>query len=891
MKTEQLASAPALDQFDAVLFLTWSDWTTERRSNRYHYATRFARHIPVIFLQNQRLVGKDFQAANAGLAGIDLINVSAPISPRQTESILELLRHRGIKCPLLWIYDSLHYERLISALPRSLRVYHATEDYFTPSSAMSTSAVITESVRRLTAEIDLVVAVTEPVLAELRSNCGYRGPAVVAENGCDFEFFAELDDSANCTQAEGERAPVVIYQGALNARLDYELLHALAVLLPEYEFRFAGPCLESVGLSRLRKRENVRLLGPMNPKDFAGEMLRASVGIIPFVQDEWIRNSLPLKTFEYIACGLPVVSVPIDPLARHAVHSGVLRFARSAAEFAEAITRMSSLRDDPALLCQRRELARENSYDSRFTTVAAELNALSRRARGSTVPLNVALLFDPASCHVGTVSEHIRAFRRYSAHDFTFVPATNVSGATSTIETFGSIDFSLFDVVIVHYSIRVSLPHHLVENFAIALESFHGLKVLFIQDEYEAVECARTWMDRLGFDLVYTCVPLEQREAVYPAYRFPATDFLPTLTGYVPEAAGIDRFVTSLAERSKAIAYRGRRLPEIYGQLGHEKYVIGTEVKRLSEAMGLPVDISCEAEARIYGDAWYEFLGSARATLGTESGSNVFDFDGSLSQQIARIKERNPKVSFTEVWNTVLREHDGKIRMNQVSPKIFEAIRLHTALILFEGDYSGVVEPNRHYIALKKDFSNFEEVVRKLQNDDLIHSMTERAYSEVIVSGRYSYRAFVECVDEDLRARCLRRVPRRPMYGAVYVVSDAGVVSPCLPAIPLGLAGAADVLDGKESFQGIQQKLLQSLADKSDPGAGSPTESAAQRAESRAAVLRMGKQLLLRYGAPSLRRVHAAVAQQPMANRLARIVYSKVPLSVRSRIWKIVKGG
>jgi len=889
MNTLDSNATTSLIEFDAVLFLTWSDWQTEPRSNRYHYASRFARHVPVLFIQNQREVSKNIIVTASELDHVDLVSVSAPVQSNQTQAILELLRHRGIKCPLLWIYDSINYDDLIAAMPRSLRVYHATEDYFTPSAAMRTTPVVPESIRRLTGKLDLIVAVTELVLSEIRRNCGYKGPALVAPNGCDFEFFAGLGDPANTLPPE--RGRVVIYQGAVNARLDYDLLHAIALLLPDYELRFVGRCVESPGTGRLRQLRNVRILGSMAPEDFGSEMYRASVGIIPFIQDAWIRNSLPLKTFEYVACGLPVVSVPIEALAQHAADERIVKFACTAAEFADAIRSVSVSRHDPALVRKRSELARENSYDRRFECVIDELKSVSRRACDSVVPLNVALLFDPASCHVGTVGEHLRAFQRYSAHDVTFLPATNLWGVTSAIGTVGAIDLSVFDVVIVHYSIRVSRPHHLVENFAAALESFRGLKVLFIQDEYESVECARSWMDRLSFDLVYTCVPLSQREDVYPAYRFPGTEFRPTLTGYVPEARGIEQFVTPLAGRRTTIAYRGRKLPEIYGQLGHEKYLIGTEIKRLADSIGLPVDISCEAEARIYGDDWYRFLGSARATLGTESGSNVFDFDGSLSAEIDRLKARDPAMPFAEIWEAVLVEHDGKIRMNQISPKIFEAIRLRTALILFEGEYSGVVKPDLHYIPLRKDFANFDEVVTKVMNDSLVREMTDRAYADVIVSGRYSYRQFMEGVDEDLRLRCLRRVPRRFMYGAVHAMNDAGELRPCLPALPLGLACAADVLGGEESFQRIQERVALAAANTGGLDAEDERGVATPRQGGKDYVVRMGKRLVLRYGAPPLQRLHAALAQQPTANHLARLIYSRMPSSIKSKIKKVVKGG
>jgi hypothetical protein len=51
--------------------------------------------------------------------------------------------------------------------------------------------------------------------------------------------------------------------------------------------------------------------------------------------------------------------------------------------------------------------------------------------------------------------------------------------------------------------------------------------------------------------------------------------------------------------------------------------------------------------------------------------------------------------------------------MNQVSPKLLESARLGTALILFRGSYAGVIEPDKHYIPLEKDFSNIEGALRK----------------------------------------------------------------------------------------------------------------------------------------------------------------------------------
>jgi hypothetical protein len=85
--------------------------------------------------------------------------------------------------------------------------------------------------------------------------------------------------------------------------------------------------------------------------------------------------------------------------------------------------------------------------------------------------------------------------------------------------------------------------------------------------------------------------------------------------------------------------------------------------------------------------------------------------------------------------------------MNQISPRIFESIEAGTALILFEGSYSGVVEAGRHYVELKKDFSNFSEVIAQLTDTGRLAAMIQRAWDDVVGTGRWSYPAFVKSYD------------------------------------------------------------------------------------------------------------------------------------------------
>ena len=84
------------------------------------------------------------------------------------------------------------------------------------------------------------------------------------------------------------------------------------------------------------------------------------------------------------------------------------------------------------------------------------------------------------------------------------------------------------------------------------------------------------------------------------------------------------------------------------------------------------------------------------------------------------------------------------------SPRIFEAITLKSALILFEGKYSGVIKPFIHFIPLKKDFSNIDNVFDKLKDDNYLQLMVDRAFKDVILSGLYTYSSFINNYDKQI---------------------------------------------------------------------------------------------------------------------------------------------
>lgn len=758
---------PFPNTLDSIVMLTWSDWHTEPRSNRYHFAVRFARHRPVYFVQPD---GHGDEVTFEAVAGHDitLVHIAPDYGPRQAARLAKALRERGVTRPLVWIYNVF----LANAVPRlhpTAVVFHATEDYVAPADTVSiTERDISSEVRAAVAQADMIVAVSDGVAESYRQVSPPGVSITVLPNGCDFAFWR---DTGAAHQAPTDNEPrIALFQGGINGRLDYSLLTKLAKLLPDWSFWFCGKSVDcGEEWSRLKLLPNVKDFGFLPTEGIADLARQATVGLIPFKDSALMRRSLPLKAYEYLACGLPVVTIPIDALADK---PDLFAFAATAEEFAAALSRVAPMRNDPTRIVQRLEAAAKASYDERFGELVSQLDAfLVRRARLKP-SLNVLMLYDDRSTHVGTIVEHLESFRTYSRHRIHYMPATGFLGIAD--DKSPGPDFSCYDAIAIHYSVRVSIEEHLSQGVAAAITGYRGPKLLFIQDEYDRVETARRWIERLGIDAVFTNIPPDSIETIYPRGRFPKVDFIPTLTGYVPEDPFIDEFALPMAERQLRIAYRGRTLPHHYGELGQEKYRIGIDVRRLAQERGLPIDIEVGESKRIYGLDWYRFIGSARSTLGTESGANVFDVDGRL----AELAQRHASMPFSEFARSFLREHEGLVRMNQISPKIFEAARLRTALILFEGSYSGVIKPNEHYIPLAKDYSNIGEVFSKLEDTDFLQELTDRTFRDVIATGAYSYRRFVEGVDDYLSSRAGGRrratIVSAPLL-AIYGNDDVGL--------------------------------------------------------------------------------------------------------------------
>lgn len=111
--------------------------------------------------------------------------------------------------------------------------------------------------------------------------------------------------------------PIAVYVGAMAEWFDYKLINQAAKMLPEVSFVLIGP--QKLAQQKLDKLPNIYLLGKKEYQMLPSYLYNSDIGLIPFNISEYpdlVHNINPLKLYEYMACGLPVVATTWDELKK-----------------------------------------------------------------------------------------------------------------------------------------------------------------------------------------------------------------------------------------------------------------------------------------------------------------------------------------------------------------------------------------------------------------------------------------------------------------------------------------------------------------------------------------------------------------------------------------------
>lgn len=297
-----------------------------------------------------------------------------------------------------------------------------------------------------------------------------------------------------------------------------------------------------------------------------------------------------------------------------------------------------------------------------------------------------------------------------------------------------ALDPNRFDTIVIHYSALIYNDRFISPLTRQWIRRFCGFKAIFLHDEYQEMNRTKAALVEMRIDAVFTCFAPEEGKKVYHELVTSGVSLFSVLPGYVgPALLQLDPG-SQTSTRLIDIGYRGRQYPRWHGELGMERIRIHEGVVAAAPKFGLVIDSSVAEHDRLYGAAWFHFQRQCKAVLGTESGASVIDFTGDIARQVEAHEFANPATDFAELRQLYFAKIENQISLRTISPRIFEGIACGCALILYEGEYAGRLKPYTHYAPLRKDHSNFGEVVSLLRDGGRLDRMVAAAREEVLLA-------------------------------------------------------------------------------------------------------------------------------------------------------------
>jgi GT2 family glycosyltransferase/glycosyltransferase involved in cell wall biosynthesis len=252
-------------------------------------------------------------------------------------------------------------------------VYDCMDDH---AGFSTNSAAMLQAEERTISSSDLVV-VTAEVLRDKVLPKARR--SVLIRNACDYAHFSQTGGarSGGRPGPEGQRAkatkPITVgFYGAIAEWFDDALVLDLAQRRPDWRFELIGSTFTG-DVARLETLPNVEFLGERPYADLPRLIANWDCFIVPFKRIPLTEATNPVKAYEMLATGKPVVAVDLPEL-RPMGREGLVRLANNGTEFAEAIDSLLAA-DRPAEQDRRRAFAAQNTW-------AVRCDALDQAARG-----------------------------------------------------------------------------------------------------------------------------------------------------------------------------------------------------------------------------------------------------------------------------------------------------------------------------------------------------------------------------------------------------------------------------------------------------------------------------------------------------------------------------
>jgi glycosyltransferase involved in cell wall biosynthesis len=385
-----------------VVCLSPQPWLVDRPTNRQHVMARIGRDgHRVLYVETGRFIGRYLRelrrldrrsllrqllATQPVAPGVRAMKAptllpwghrfrrAAQINSALTAWVIRRRTRANMEAPVLWLYDPC-FADCVGRTGERFAVYDCVDDYAEQSGGDGRKRELVAAYDALAASRSRLVFATARTLVERHRKHNTRTHLV--RNVGDFRHFA---GAAERSVAAGElarlRHPVVGFAGNFLAeKVDFGLLEAIASDRPDWTLLLVGPSRENTheALNRLASLQNVHWVGAKPYEDIPRYVAAFDVAVIPYLRNAYTQSCFPLKTFEYLAAGKPVVASGLPELAGMEPHVVLVDGADGFTAAVERALTHTSGSDVAA----RQELASANTWETRtqrlLELVSAEL--------------------------------------------------------------------------------------------------------------------------------------------------------------------------------------------------------------------------------------------------------------------------------------------------------------------------------------------------------------------------------------------------------------------------------------------------------------------------------------------------------------------------------------
>ncbi len=284
--------------------------------------------------------------------------------------LLRCMRKLGFDNPILWVYNpyAIHF---IEQIPRSLLIYHCVDDLSIVPGAQTVA--LREAERLLLEKADLVFA-TSPALFE---HCKTSNPSTYYQpNVADYSHFHQAAEES-CQVAPRMlqfTKPRIVFAGNLAPhKVDFDLIGFICRTRPDWSVVLIGPKWEGMPTETLRlfrTLSNLHFVGHVRYEALPSYLKAADVLILPYLVDGGMETVFPLKFFEFLATGKPVISTSLKALQTFAE---IIPMASSPEAFLQAIAESLRGESSDTPREKRLALARANTWKQRLEEMSRHI--------------------------------------------------------------------------------------------------------------------------------------------------------------------------------------------------------------------------------------------------------------------------------------------------------------------------------------------------------------------------------------------------------------------------------------------------------------------------------------------------------------------------------------